>query len=135
MSEPLSSRRIFSGSPWEARIGYARAVRAGDWLLVAGTTATQADGSVFGIGDAAAQTHFILSLIEKVLQQAGFSLAMVVRTRLYITDISQWQAIGQVHQAFFGAVRPVATMVQVAALINPEHLVEVEVDAYLSAVP
>jgi enamine deaminase RidA (YjgF/YER057c/UK114 family) len=133
MSVPTDSassrRRAFSGAPWESIVGYCRAVRAGNSVFVAGTTASNPDGSVVGPGDAYAQTIHILRTIERALQEVGASLQDVVRTRMFVTDISRWQEIGRAHGEFFRTVQPAATMVQVSALIDPAHLVEIEVDA------
>ena len=129
----MSDRKnIFSGAPWESIVGYSRAVRIGNHVWVAGTTATADDGRVVGVGDAAAQTHYILQKIDRALSEAGSSLRDVVRTRSFVTDISQWEAIGRVHGQYFGDIRPAATMVEVSKLIDPDHLVEIEVDAYMS---
>ena len=121
---------IVGTSPWEALVGYSRAVRAGPHVHVAGTTATQ-DGVVVYPGDAAAQTRAALDIIAGALAQAGAELRHVVRTRIYVTDISQWEITGRVHGEVFGEIRPACCMVQVAALIDPQHLVEIEADAYL----
>ena len=129
----MSDRKnISSGTPWESIVGYSRAVRIGNHVWVAGTTATADDGSIVGVGDAAAQTHYVLQKIDKALREAGSSLRDVVRTRSFVTDISQWEAIGRVHGQYFGDIRPAATMVEVSKLIDPDHLVEIEVDAYVS---
>ena len=129
----MSDRKnISSGAPWESIVGYSRAVRIGNHVWVAGTTATADDGSVVGVGDAAAQTRFVLQKIDRALREAGGSLRDVVRTRSFVTDISQWEAIGRVHGQYFGDIRPAATMVEVSKLIDPDHLVEIEVDAYVS---
>ena len=124
-------KNISSGTPWESIVGYSRAVRMGNRVWVAGTTATDETGQVVAAGDAAAQTRYILQKIESALKDAGASMADVVRTRMFVTDISQWEAIGRVHGEFFGAVRPAATMVQVGKLIDPAHLIEIEVDAFV----
>ena len=130
----MSDRKnISSGAPWESIVGYSRAVRIGNHVWVAGTTATADDGRVVGVGDAAAQTHYVLQKIDRALREAGSSLRDVVRTRSFVTDISQWEAIGRVHGQYFGDIRPAATMVEVSKLIDPDHLVEIEVDAYVSA--
>jgi enamine deaminase RidA (YjgF/YER057c/UK114 family) len=121
--------RFGSDNPWEATVGYCRVIRAGDHVHVAGTTAT-VDGRVVGVGDAAEQTRVALRLVAEALARAGASMADVVRTRMYVTDIAEWEAVGRVHGEVFAAIRPVATMVEVAQLIDPEHRVEIEVDAY-----
>jgi enamine deaminase RidA (YjgF/YER057c/UK114 family) len=118
-------RTVSSGSEYESVVGYSRAVRTGSHIVVAGTT-----GEGSGI---AAQTREALRRIEIALQQAGASLSDVVRTRIYVTDISLWHEVGAVHLAVFGEIRPVATLVEVSALISPELLVEIEVDAYVDA--
>ncbi|WP_104525431.1 RidA family protein [Blastococcus atacamensis] len=120
--------RLGSGAPWEAVVGYSRVVVRGDTAWVSGTTAV-VDGAVAHPGDAAAQTQQCLLTIESSLERAGFALHDVVRTRMYVTDISRWEEVGRVHGEFFGDVRPATTMVQVAALIDPEMLVEIEADA------
>jgi len=122
---------VSSGTTWEKQVGYSRAVRIGNHIWVAGTTATDDRGEVVGAGDAAAQTRYALGKIERALREAGASMQDVVRTRLFVTDIDQWEAIGRVHGAFFGDVRPAATMVEVSRLIDPAHLVEIEVDAFV----
>ena len=124
-------KNISSGAPWESVVGYSRAVRIGNHIWVAGTTATDEAGNVVAAGDAATQTRYILQKIDAALIKAGASMADVVRTRMFVTDISQWEAIGRVHGEFFGAVRPAATMVQVAKLIDPAHMIEIEVDAFV----
>jgi enamine deaminase RidA (YjgF/YER057c/UK114 family) len=116
-------RTVSSGSDYESHVGYSRAVRTGPHIAVAGTT---------GSGDSVTtQTREALRRIEIALQQAGGSLADVVRTRIYVTDISMWQEVGAVHAEVFGEIRPVATMVEVSALISPDLMVEIEVDAYV----
>ena len=128
----MSERKnISSGAPWESVVGYSRAVRIGNHVWVAGTTATDENGKVVGAGDAGAQTRYVLLKIERALHEAGASLANVVRTRMFVTDISLWEKIGRVHGEFFADVRPAATMVEVSKLIEPGHLVEIEVDAFL----
>ena len=128
MPEPKHTR-ISSGAPWEAIVGYSRAVVAGNVLEVSGTTAVDADGNVIGEGDTYQQMQFILEKIGKVMAEAGFGWEHVVRTRMYVTDISQWEAIGRAHGEVFRDIRPASTMVEVSALISPELLVEVEVTA------
>lgn len=125
--------RFASGGPWERGFGYSRAVRAGDLLLVAGTTAIDEDGVVRGVGDAGAQAGFALDRIAAALEQAGASLEQVVLTRIYVTDIGRADEIGRVHGERFGDHPPVATMVQVAALIDPRILVEIEAMAYVGS--
>lgn len=120
---------VSSGAVWESVVGYSRAVRVGPWVAVAGTTAAADGGGAVGGDDIAAQTREALRRIERALVEVGAGLADVVRTRIYVTDIGRWAEVGRVHGQFFGSIRPAATMVQVAALIEPELLVEVEVDA------
>ncbi|TBL75978.1 RidA family protein [Paenibacillus thalictri] len=120
-----------TGSPWEPVVGYSRAVKIGNMIEVAGTTAVK-DGVVVGRGSAYEQTKFVLQLIEQILNKLGASMNDVVRTRMYVTDISRWEEIGKAHGEFFKQIRPAATMVQVSALIDPELLVEIEVQAIVS---
>jgi enamine deaminase RidA (YjgF/YER057c/UK114 family) len=124
-------KNISSGTPWEPIVGYSRAVRIDNHIWVAGTTASDAAGNIIAKGNAAEQTRYILKKIEAALRDAGASLADVVRTRVFVTNIAEWEAIGRVHGEFFGEIRPASAMIQVAKLIDPEHLVEIEVDAYL----
>lgn len=125
----MSRRTVSSGGPWEARYGYSRAVRAGALVSVAGTTATNPDGSVHGEGDAYLQARRCFEVIEAALAEAGATLADVVRTRMFVTDIAFSDAVGRAHGEVFAAIRPATTMVAVAALIDPRLLVEIEVDA------
>ncbi|MGB1250429.1 MAG: RidA family protein [Candidatus Promineifilaceae bacterium] len=127
----MTRLNISSGSPWEDIVGYCRAVRIGDVVEVAGTVASDENGNVVGKGDAALQAHFIFTKIEKALKKAGASMSDVVRTRMFVTDISQFEAIGRTHGKFFRDVRPVATMVEVTALVSPDYLIEIEVTARL----
>jgi enamine deaminase RidA (YjgF/YER057c/UK114 family) len=118
-----------SDAPWEAVAGYSRTVRVGDRVLVAGTTATLPDGEIAGLGDPGAQARQAIANIEAALERAGASLAGVVRTRMYVTDISRWEEVARAHGEAFGADPPVTSMVQVAALIDPRILVEIEAEA------
>lgn len=121
---------ISSGAPWEAVVGYSRAVRVGNIIEVTGTVATDENGPV-AVGDAYGQTKFILQKIEKILEQAGASLADVVRTRMFVTDISKWEAYGKAHGEFFNKILPCTTMVEVTKLISPEYMIEIEATAIL----
>lgn len=125
----MSHQRVASGGPWEAVVGYSRAVRAGNHVFVAGTTAAEPDGTIHGGDDGYAQTKRTLEIIESALKEAGATMADVVRTRMFVTDISRWEEFSRAHAEFFGDVRPAATMVQVAALMTPEMLIEIEADA------
>ena len=124
-------RLIGSGAPWEAQVGYSRAVRVGNVVQVAGTTAT-VNGAVVGVNDAYEQTRVALAIIRAALEDAGARLEDVVRTRMFVTDIARWQEVGQAHGEVFGDIRPAATMVQVAGLIDPAHLIEIEAEAIVS---
>jgi enamine deaminase RidA (YjgF/YER057c/UK114 family) len=124
----MSVIRLGSGSPWEGVVGYSRVVVRGDTAWVSGTTSVL-DGAVAHPGDAGAQTRRALALIGEALERAGFTLADVVRTRMFVTDIARWEEIGRAHGEVFGDVRPATSMVQVAALIDPAMLVEIEADA------
>ncbi len=123
---------ISSGTAWEEIVGYSRAVRVGQVIEVAGTTAVDEAGQVMGAGDPYQQTQYALSKIEKALRAAGGSLNDVVRTRMFVTDMAHWQEVGRAHGEYFRHIKPVATMVAVKALISPELLVEIEVTAIVS---
>ena len=125
--------RFASGAPWEATFGYSRAVRCGDLVFVAGTTAANEDGVVLAPGDAGGQVHAIADIIERALAGAGASIEQVVQTRMYVTDISRADEIGRAHADRFGGAPPVTAMVQVAALMDPRMLVEIEAVAYVGA--
>lgn len=126
-------QNVASGTAWEPIVGYSRAVRVGDRVWVSGTTATDAAGAVVGIGDPAAQTRQVVANLRAALERAGARLEDVVRTRIYVTDIAQWEAVGRAHGEAFGAIRPASTMVEVARLIAPEIVVEIEADAVIGA--
>lgn len=128
----MSKRQLISSNTsWEDIVGYSRAVRVGNLIEVSGTTAVDGD-TIIGKGNAYEQTKFIFQKIEKTLQQAGVGLHDVIRTRMFVTDISQWEEIGKAHAEFFSKIKPAATMVEVKALINPDLLIEIEVTAYVA---
>lgn len=124
-------QHYFSGTKWEPIVGYSRAIRIGDQVLVTGTTATDQQGEIVGVGDAYAQTVQVIRNIEKALNALGAELKHVVRTRMFVTDIARWEEFGRAHGEFFGDVRPCATMVEVRRLIDDRMLVEIEADAVI----
>ena len=129
----MQRQNVSTGTPWEDVVGYSRAVRVGDHVKVSGTVAADESGAVVGEGDIHAQAEYIIQKIEQALAEVGATLNDVVRTRLFVTNIADWEGLARAHGAFFGAVRPATTLVEVSRLIAPEFLVEIEAEAIISA--
>ena len=131
----MSRKNISTGSKWEAIAGYSRAVRLGNWIAVAGTTASDENSQVVHVGDPYQQTLYILRKIERALKEAGATLDDVIRTRIYVVNIAQWEEVARAHGEIFSQIRPANTLIQIAGLVHPDHLVEIEADALIEDSP
>ena len=131
----MTFKRVFSGAPWEGKIGYCRALKAGDHIHVTGTAPVDEKGGVHAPGDAYAQTRRCLELVEKALAGLGAGMKEVVRTRMFVTDITLWREFGRAHKEVFGDFPPTTSMVEVRSLIHPDMLIEIEADAFVGGSP
>jgi enamine deaminase RidA (YjgF/YER057c/UK114 family) len=129
----MDRRTVSSGTEWERRVGYARAVRAGDRIVVSGTTATDDAGAVVGVGRPYEQARYAMETVVDAVEAAGGTVGDVVRTRMYVVDIDDWEAVGRAHAEVFGPANPATTMVEVSRLIDPDHLVEIEAEAVVGS--
>jgi len=127
----MQRQHVKSGSPWEQKVGYSRAVRSGNWISVSGTTAVNGNGEIVGVGDMYKQTSYIFQKIRSALIEVGSSMNDIVRTRMFTTDITRWEEIGKAHREIFSEVMPAATLLEVSKLIHHDLLIEIEVDAFL----